>query len=235
MLPEGWASLVALLDGRPDSDPLTRAERLCGLCVETTGVTGVALGITGDGGRATVWATDDVSERLEELQFTFSEGPSSEASEKGWPVLVPDLSTEPQRRWPWFAPAAVEAGARATFAFPLQVGVIQLGVFALYRSTRGALTAEQHRDAGALAEAASVLLTLDQPGEQTAAAFLWVLSDRSRFRAEVHQAVGVTMVHLGVNARDAFARICAHAYSTGRPIGLVAVDILDKRLRLRPG
>jgi hypothetical protein len=40
------------------------------------------------------------------------------------------------------------------------------------------------------------------------------------------------MVHLDVGPRDAFARICAHAFATNTPIGLVAAEIVERKLRL---
>ena len=57
---------------------------------------------------------------------------------------------------------------------------------------------------------------LSSPGEDPVAASDWVLGDQSRFRPDVHQAVGVTMVQLDVGPRDAFARICGHAFATNR-------------------
>ena len=45
------------------------------------------------------------------------------------PVLEPDLRVVAAiRRWPGYAPAAFEAGVRAVFAFPLQIGAARLGV-----------------------------------------------------------------------------------------------------------
>lgn len=231
MLPEGWANLVALLDGEPDPDPLTRTQRLCALCLQATAVEGVALGIKSNGHRSTVWATDAVSDRLEDLQIEFSEGPCVEALRDGWPVLVDDLAAGNERRWPWFTPAAVETGARGFFVLPLQIGAIRLGVLSLYRTSAGELHPEQFRDALVLAEAAGLLLTLaDTP--DTAGAFVWAVGDQSRFHAEVHQAVGVLIVQLDLDARDAFARLCAHAYVTGRSIGDVAVELVAGQLRL---
>ncbi|MGH3812825.1 MAG: ATP-binding protein [Pseudonocardiaceae bacterium] len=232
MLPQDWASLIALLDGRPDADPLTRAQRLCEVCKQTTGVSGVALGIASNEQRSTVCATGEVSDRLEELQTTVSEGPSIDAYQRGWSVLAPDLAAGDEDRWPWFRAGAVEVGARAMFALPIRVAAIRLGALSLYRSTPGELDAQQLQDARTLAEAASTLLSLDQPGEQTAGAFLWVVGDRSRFRAQVYQAVGATMVQLDVDARDAFARICAYSYAEGRTIGDVADDIMARRLQM---
>ena len=46
--------------------------------------------------------------------------------------------------------------------------------------------------------------------------------------------MGAIMVHLEVGPAEAFARLCALAYSSKTPIGVVAGEILGKRLRLEP-
>jgi hypothetical protein len=232
-LPQGWARLVALLDGRPDADPMTRARRLCQLCVEVTRVSGVSLAIVSERVRSTVCATDEVSDRLEDLQLTFSEGPTVEAVRRQWSVSVPDLSQEPDSRWPWYTPAAVDLGVRAVFVLPVQVGAIRLGALSLYRASAGSLDPEQSKDARALADAAAVLLSIGT-GVDTAEAFVWAIDDRSRFRAEVHQAVGATMSQLRIDAQQAFALLRAYSFATGRPIAEVAADVMAKRLRLAP-
>jgi GAF domain len=233
VLPQGWSRLIALLDGQPDADPIARAQRLCELCVGIAGVTGVTLAVFSEQHRSTVCATDEVSDRLEDLQLEFAEGPTVEAVRHGWPVLVPDLSGESESRWPWYAPAAVEAGARAVFVFPVQVGAIRLGALSLYRDSAGDLNEGQVKDARTLADAAAVLLSIGH-GADAAEAFVWAMNDRSRFRAEVHQAVGATTVDLAVDANQAFALLRAHAFAVGRPIAEVAADIMAKRLRLEP-
>jgi hypothetical protein len=234
MLPQGWSTLIALLDGRPDADPMTRAKRLCGLCVDLTATTGASLAIGVGELRSTVCATDAVSDRLEELQLTYSEGPAVTAAKQGWSVLVSNLADSIDSRWPLFAPAAVGEGARAVFAFPVQVGAIRLGVLSSYRTRAGELTPEQVKDARRLSDAAAVLLSVGT-GTDGAEAFMWALGDGSRFRAEVHQAVGATAVQLGVGAGQAFALLCAHAFATGRPIAEIAADIMGNRLRLETG
>jgi GAF domain-containing protein len=233
VLPSGWTELVALLDGRPDADPLSRLQRLCELCASVACVTGVAVSLASASARSTVCATDEVAERLEELQDTVGEGPRVQALQGKRSVLVADLARE-RARWPGFAPGAWEAGVRAVFVLPLRMGALHLGALSLYRTESGPLAGEQYKDVRVLCEAAAVLLTLDQPGSETAAAFMWVVSDRSRFHPQVHQAVGATMVHLQVGPREAFARMCAHAYATNTMIGAVAEQILDRRLRLEP-
>jgi hypothetical protein len=210
---------------------MSLSKRLCELCVETVGVTGVSLGIVSDEYRSTVCATDEVSDGLEDLQLTMGEGPAVDAVRDGYPVLVPDLFAESVSRWPGYTEAALEAGVRAVFVFPVQVGAIRLGSLAMYRDHPGVLDVGQLDDAHRVAEAAAVLLSVGT-GADTAEAFVWALNDRSRFHPQVHQAVGATMVELGVDARQAFARVRAHAFATGRPIAEVASDIVAKKLRL---
>ncbi len=85
--------------------------------------------------RQTLFATDATAMLLEELQFTLNEGVCLQAAQSGFPVLVPDLSeTSATARWPGFAAAVAERTAiGALFAFPLQWGVINVGVLDLYR------------------------------------------------------------------------------------------------------
>jgi hypothetical protein len=237
VLPHGWTELVTLLDQQghdADGDPMTRVQRLCALCVQATGVAGAALTVATDGTRSTVCATDDLSDQIEELQDTIGEGPSVEALRTGASVLMGDLSAS-DGRWPGFTPAAHDAGVRGLFVFPLRMGVARLGVLALYNTEVGRLDDDQFRDAWVLAEAATVLLMLASPDGKPGEASDWVLGDRSRFRPEVHQAVGATMVHLNIGPRDAFARICAYAFANNTPIGQVATQIVARKLRLEPG
>jgi hypothetical protein len=235
VLPHGWTELVSLLDQQgPGADPMTRVQRLCALCVQATGVAGAALSVATDGTRSTVCATNDLIDSIEELQDTIGEGPSLEALRTGNSVLMGNLAAS-DGRWPGFTPAATEAGVRGLFVFPLRMGAARLGVLALYRTDVGPLDDDQFKDAWVLAEAATVLLMLSSPDGEPAEASDWVLGDRSRFRPEVHQAVGATMVHLDVGPRDAFARICAHAFATNTPIGEVAAEIVTRKLRLEPG
>jgi transcriptional regulator with GAF, ATPase, and Fis domain len=234
VLPQGWANLVALLDGRPDTDPMARAKRLCELSVQISEASGATLVIVSEETRSTVCATDEVSDRLEDIQLQFSEGPTLDAVREKRIVLVPDLadpSGRAESRWPWYAPAAVAAGVGAVFVFPVQIGAMMLGALSLYRAAAGELSREQLKDANTLADAAAVLLSIGH-GAHTAEAFVWAMDDRSRFRAEVHQAVGATMVQLDVDPKQAFALLRAHAFATGRPIAEVAADIMGNRLRL---
>jgi ANTAR domain len=182
--------------------------------------------------------TDEVSERLEELQLTLGEGPRADAYASGGPVLAPDLTDgETVRRWPGFASAAHQAGAAAIFAFPLQIGVIRAGVLTLYRSRPGPLAAEQLGDALVFADIATVLL-LDGQSQPAGSAALagpgGQPENLTLHRAEVDQATGMLTEQLGTSIEEAFVRLRAYAYAHDRRLTEVARDIVARRLRLRP-
>jgi ANTAR domain-containing protein len=182
--------------------------------------------------------TDEVSERLEELQLTLGEGPRADAYAAGGPVLISDLAdSESQRRWPGFAPAARQAGAGAIFAFPLQIGVIRAGVLSLYRTRPGPLGAGQLGDALVFADIATVLLLDGQHQPAGSAAVTGPggqPEDLALHRAEIDQATGMLTEQLGASIEEAFVRLRAYAYAHDRRITEVARDIVARRLRLRP-
>ncbi|WP_051735299.1 GAF and ANTAR domain-containing protein [Streptomyces sp. NRRL B-3229] len=195
-------------------------------------------------------STDSVSQQLEELQLTLGEGPCVDAFVLGSSVLCTDLlAAELQWRWMVFADAALEAGARAVFAFPLQIGAISPGVLDLYSSTSVELDPDEVADAMAFADTATLLL-LDAGISETgvpsgtgapgtdmtgtdrpdAAPF----DDLGGYRAEIDQATGILMVQLGVGVEEAFIRLRARAYAWGTRISVVAPDVVAHRLRFPP-
>ncbi|WP_327397922.1 ANTAR domain-containing protein [Streptomyces phaeochromogenes] len=177
-------------------------------------------------------STDDISAQLEELQLTLGEGPCVDAFVRGSAVLTPDLLTgELQEHWAVFADAALEAGARAVFALPLQMGAIIPGVLDLYADVPTVLDAEQLADALAFADLATLLLLDTQIVEADAAAPERGFEDLGAYRAEIDQASGILTVQLGVGIEEAFIRLRAHAYVQGLRLADVAADVVAHRLR----
>jgi hypothetical protein len=197
------------------------------LCARTVPVSGVGLALmTEEGPAGTVAVTDGTAEQLEELQFSLGEGPCVDASRTGRPVLQPDLARTAPARWPAFAAGAEAAGLLAVFAFPLRVGGIRLGVLDLYRITAGVLSAAELAEALSFADAATALLLHLQAqavGWDLPAASLALVDDR----AEVHQATGVVSVQSGVSLPEALLLLRARAYADQRPIGELALDVLN--------
>ena len=108
--------------------------------------------MSGDIPRGSLSSTDNVSQLIEELQYTLGEGPCVDAYRQDGVVVEPDLAEPVARRWPAFTPPALKAGVRAVFGFPLRVGMVRLGALNLYRDRPGLLNDGQHADALVVAD-----------------------------------------------------------------------------------
>jgi hypothetical protein len=243
---------------RASIDDLARAEgtapsirHVCLACCAALAGGGVSVSLLGElGVGSLLFATDPRSEELAELQVTVGEGAGLDALGQDRPVLVPDLlEAGAQRRWPLFAPAAHDLGVGALFAFPLQVGVIAIGVLEINWVAPGRLSPEQTASALLYADAALlVLLRLDLAAESAGAEGgadgmagpvgpgqpsrpLGGFVDRWD---EVHQATGMVSVQLGTSITEAFIRLRAHAYASDRRLSSIAGDVVARRLRFDP-
>jgi hypothetical protein len=180
-----------------------------------------------------LFASDELSALLEELQFTAGEGPGAVEGSLGSPVLVADLESS-AARWPGFVPEAVAAGARAMFALPLQAGAIRVGVLSLYRALPGPLSAGELADVLVFADIALQLL-LDAASGISGSPGYRPLDGMSDRRAVVYQATGMISVQLGVSLAEALSRLRAHAFAASAALGDVAGDVVSRRLRFGPG
>jgi hypothetical protein len=227
-----WASINAC--ARADGAPLS-IRHACIACVHAVGAVGAGLSMTrGPGLREPVFATDRRSEELEELQYTLGQGPYVDAADGDGPVLVADLSAADSRsRWPLFAAAAADRGIRGMLAIPIQAGAARIGILDVYRLMPGLPSNGELADALAYADAVLVL-ALDHHGG--IASDLNSLGDKglTERRAEVHQAVGMMSVQLGIDVTGALARLRAHAFLHDRRLAEVAADVVTRRLRFHP-
>jgi hypothetical protein len=226
----GWARMLA-------EGPIEGAERsrhICQLCSQLLGVTGAGISmVTATGNRGVVCATDEVSARIEDLQFTLGEGVCVEAVTSGAPVMVADLhgpGSAAAERWPAFMEGVAAAGVRAIFALPLRIGAVSVGALDLYRDVPGALTTGQLSAALAAADAAAVALLQLDTG--LASSFADSSEGRAAYQMQVHQASGMVMIQAGVTVEEAFLLLRAHAFAVGRPVADVARDVVERRLRL---
>jgi hypothetical protein len=225
-----------LIDEEPGTSSLPgafgRMERLCTTLSRNLPAAGVGVSVLTDDRQlgGTVAASDPVSWRLDELQFTLGEGPCIDAYQLRRPVLEPDLFGHGSSRWPGYAAAAQDEGFRAVFAFPLQIGTARAGAMDVYRREAGALSHQALSEALTFAEVAMQLLLDSQiaprPGHGAE------LEDALAYRVEVYQAQGMVMVDLGVTLDEAMARLRAHAYAHERSLTDVARDVVDGSLRL---
>jgi ANTAR domain len=224
-----WSWIAAAREG----DASVSLAALCRAAAARLAVDGAS--VTAVGGPAVsepLTATDELSARLEELLLTTGEGPGAEDFMFGSPMLIPDLAPVTER-WPGFVPAALAAGARALFAFPLQAGAIRAGMLLLYRARPGPLTSQQLADALVFADIA-LQLVLDFSAGISGAADYRPFDGLSGGRAEVYQATGMISVQLGVSLEDAFVRLRAHAFAAGTPLDDIADHVVKRLLRFTP-
>lgn len=227
-------------------DALTAADRLCLVCVELLEVDGASISLTLDGTtRGTFGASDELSRRLDALQFTAGQGPCLDAVRTGRPVLVPDLDDPQELRWPGFSSAVLDAGIRAVFALPVSLSRQLVGALDLYRSRPGPLGASALSGGLLAAELASLPL-LDVIAEHEAAVAADAASPAgdggdgddawsrlsSLEQVEVYQATGMLMGALDVDPVEALVRLRAQAFLRGVTAAELAWEIVERRVSL---
>jgi len=185
-----------------------------------------------DVGLEVLSASDRVAERTEWLQVTLSQGPAVDASARSVPISVPDLN-EANGRWPIFLSEVADSGIGGMYALPLQIGAIKVGVLDLYCTAEAPLGAAEFAEAVAISElVTAVLLNVDRDGHLPDSLGPWWNQPPST--REVHQATGMVMAQLGLDARSAYVRLQAFAFESGRLLQEVAADVVSRRERLRP-
>jgi hypothetical protein len=175
-------------------------------------------------------SSNAVSALIEELQYTHEEGPCIDAYDQDEPVFEPDLADPVTNRWFAFTPAAVKAGARAVFGFPLQVGRIRIGALNLYRDQPGPLTEEQNADSLVLAGVAARAV-LGMQANASPGGLGEELEREGNFRFVVYQAAGMVSEELGIGVDEALARLRAYAFGNDRLISDVAREVVSRHLR----
>lgn len=227
-----WASIyaVARLDGTP-----VAAQHACIAAARAVGAVGAGLSMArGTDLREPVFATDPLSQGVEELQFTLGEGPCVDAESRDEAVLAADLSAAESRlRWPMFAPAAAEQGIGRLVAIPIRIGAAHLGVLDLYWTAAGSMSLEKLADALAYADALLMLL-LDKRGGAALDPESPGHGGLAEWRAEVHQATGMVSVQLNVDVTEAIIRLRAYAYLNDRRLAEVAAAVVARQLRFGP-
>lgn len=182
--------------------------------------------------RGAAGVSDSRIAAIQELELELGEGPGAEAWRSGDPVLTADLAAGADLRWPVFAPAAVRAGARAVFAFPVALGAIRLGALVLYRDRPGVLTADQAAYGVLSADIATWVVLGLQAGAPSDDGLSDLLAGEPPHWAEVHQATGRVAAQLGISLEEALVRLRAHAFASGRPLRVIAREVVVGRLRL---
>jgi GAF domain/ANTAR domain len=229
------ADLGAAIRGA--ESPLGAADQLCRACVDLLEVDGASISLTHEGStRGTFGSSGELSRHLDELQFTFGEGPCLDAVEHGSPVLVSNLEDTAEQRWPAFRGALLDSGVKAVFALPVRVATDRVGALDLFRRDAGSLTEKSLTGGLLAAEIAAVplldLMTADVDWYGAGQGDDGWEQLESLERTEVYQATGMLINSLDVGAAEAVVRLRAYAFSHNMTASEVAWDIVERRLML---
>jgi hypothetical protein len=206
---------------------------VCLACKAGLNAAGVAVYLVGSAQPLEVAGV--AGDEMAELQATVGEGPVPEALRQNQPVFASDLADRwSANRWPVFAPAAIAAGVAAVFVIPLTLGAIALGALEICRDVDGPLSSDELADALLFADTATTLL-LGRPATPATldGADLWDTEPERRWGV-VHQATGMVSVQLDTDLGEAFLRLRANAFLTGRRLSEVAADVVARKLRFTP-
>ncbi|MFF0549699.1 ANTAR domain-containing protein [Streptomyces sp. NPDC004311] len=220
-------ALTGSMTGVPNVDA---PAALCRACVDLLDVTGASVSLGGgNDAQALWWSSDAVAGRLAEVQYTLGVGPCQSALALAAPVLAADLTGGTDaRRWPVFAQQAVELGVRAVFSIPLGSAGLAVGTLDLYRDRPGPLSEKDLSFAFPAADAITTALLALNAREPDGDAG-WLDAAESDHE-EVHQATGMIMVFLGLDAPQALARLRAHAFTRGLSVTEAARDVIAGRV-----
>ena len=215
-----------------DGESSWPAARLCAVGPQITGANGVGVMLmSGDIPSGSLCSSDDVSQLIEDLQYTLGEGPCVDAYRGDQFVTEPDLADPQTRRWFAFTPLALQAGVRAVFGFPLRVGTVRLGALNLYRDRPGELSTDQHADGLVLADL-TARWVLDVQAGAPSGVVAEQLEAGADFHFAVHNAAGIVSAQEGISVTEALIRLRAFAFSHDRLLADVAQDVIAHKLRL---
>lgn len=220
--------MVETVSGQADG-----AEQLCVACVQTLPVqrTGIVIHV-GGAGLEVLSASDKVAERVEWTQVTLGEGPAVDAIATGVPVLMPDLA-QAGGSWPVFLGEIAQYDIGGLYALPLHIGAVKVGALDLFCDVGATLSDSGLADAITVSElVTAVLLNVDRDGRIPDSLSSWLNQPLST--REVHQATGMIVAQLGTDARSAYVRLQAFAFSNHRLLKDVANDVVNRRLRFDP-
>jgi hypothetical protein len=206
--------------------------QLCAIATDISGTSGAGIMVMASSlAQGSLHTSDETSAYLGDLQYTLGEGPAIEVHRQGRAVLEGDLEVPALARWPAFVPLAIQAGARAIFAFPIHIGAVRFGALVLYRRRLGGLENEEYTDSLVMATVIAHTI-LDLQGDAPSGSVALELEIGANFHFVVHQAAGMTSVQMQIDVAEALVRLRGHAFRTGRSVDEVSQDVVARRLRI---
>lgn len=196
------------------------------------GADGVSVSLRRRGRLATVAASDETINDMDDHQYGTGEGPCLDASVEGRWFHVESLAAE--TRWPAFTPKAQALGINAILSSPLLVRDQPVGALNIYSRRAGAFAPEDQELASVFATEASTVLTaasFDTTEEEVAAGLAQALHSRQA----IAQAQGVLMARHHVTPERAYAALRRVSARTSTPLARYARQVVSSTQRGDPG
>jgi GAF domain-containing protein len=221
------AAITARLTARHDGLAILRA--VTDACAELLAADATGVLVRDPrGGVAVGSASDERARFVELLQVQFDQGPCLDCINDNAQVMSSDLDVD-RPRWPEFTDAALAAGYRSVYAFPLRLMSRAVGGINVLYQSRTELSTAMLNLGQALADLAVLGLTQERDErrvERLAEQTLTTLNDR----IHVSQAIGLLAGALDLAPDDARALLMEHSVVTGRSVRDLAKAITDGSL-----
>jgi GAF domain-containing protein len=170
-----------------------------------------------------VAVSDGRIHHLEDLQIQHGEGPCVDAFEMKELVEAADLAAE--RRWPQFAPAAVERGLRAVLASPIPYNQHAIGVVVVFSAEVRPWAAEGELALMSFTDLAALCIANTMASEERGE-IAEQLQRALDARVVIEQAKGALVARDGLSEREAFERMRRQARQERRRVVDVAGEVM---------
>ena len=171
----------------------------------------------------TVGASDQLAQRVDDIERRAGDGPCIDAIEEETPQIDTDLTTP--SLWPKLASVLVaETPVRGAMGFRLLVDKRKGAALNLFSDTPNMFDAESAGRAAVLAAFASVAINAAAKGEDAASLRRGLLSNR-----EIGKAVGMLMLMHEMTEDQAFDLLRRHSQALNIKLADVAREVIKKR------
>ena len=212
-----------------DYDVIEFLHLLAERCVELLGVSEAGVVLFDAHGRLRPLASSSERMQLVELiEVQTEDGPCLDCCRDGRPVLEDDLEAA-SGRWPHFAPAALDAGFRSTYAVPMRLREERIGALNLFADRVNGLTETDQALGQAMADVATIGL-LHERVLQEHAVVSGQLQTALNSRIAVEQAKGLIAERAHLDMSEAFDLLRGYARHHNRRLGDVVAEVLNREL-----
>jgi hypothetical protein len=206
------------------------AEMYAAICVAATltvpGCDHASLLVRQNDRYVTVGASDQLAQRIDDLERRSGDGPCIDAIEEETPQIEPDLTTPSQ--WPKLAAGLLaETPVRGAMGFRILVDKRKGAALNLFSDTPNLFDAESAGRAAVLASFASVAINAVAKGEDASSLRRGLLSNR-----EIGKAVGMLMLLHEITEDHAFDLLRRHSQALNIKLAEVARTVIENRGQL---